>query len=215
MCVVVMDAVVWLLLQIVSPVVNVRSYPPGPRPPHPPTFFACPCPSVLPDFGAQQAPPLVLLVPVIRPVLVPVLAEVGRERLGREEELDLVPARREVFLHDAPVLVLDEMPLRAAFVSQTPVREEEGEMAEPLAPPDPSHHHDSQVELAEPAVRGPDPAAGPPDPTAPLARAPDQDAGHDAAHQRDLLGRLDDPVDGAAEAAAIFARVEEEKVDEG
>ena len=47
-----------------------------------------------------------------------------------------------------------------------------------------------------------------------MPRAPDQHPRDDAAHQGNLFGHLDDPVDGASNTAAIFAGAEEEGPEE-
>ena len=94
------------------------------------------------------------------------------------------------------------------------VREEKGQVAKQLAPPGTLDDHDLAVHGAEAAISHSDVPAGPADAALPLPRAPDQDAGHDAAHQGDFFGHLDYPVDRATNAATIFAGMEEEGVEE-
>ena len=62
------------------------------------------------------------------------------------------------------------------------------------------------------AVGGGKPAPRPPHAALPYAGGPDEDGGHDTAHEAELLHGLDAPVDGAADAAAVLARGEEEGV---
>lgn len=88
-------------------------------------------------------------------------------------------------------------------------------MARPIAPPWAPRHHDAEVEPAQAAVRRPHPPPRPPDPSLPLAGAPEQDGGDRAAHQGHFFHRLDHPVDASAEAEAVFARAQEEEVGEG
>lgn len=51
-------------------------------------------------------------------------------------------------------------------------------------------------------------------PRSPLARGVDEEDRHHAAHQGKFLRGLDNPVHAAAEARAIFARAEEQGVEE-
>ena len=78
-------------------------------------------------------------------------------------------------------------------------------MSEHLSPPRPFDDHDFAVHGSQAAVSDSDKPSGPADTTLPLPGAPDEDSGDDTAHQGYFFGHLNDPVDGAADAAAIFA----------
>lgn len=87
-------------------------------------------------------------------------------------------------------------------------------MSEHFAPEFAPDHDDAQVEAAQAPVRRADPLARPADAALPLARGVDEEDRHHAAHQGKFLRGLDNPVHAAAEARAIFARAEEQGVEE-
>ena len=129
----------------------------------------------------------------------------------------MVAALCEVLLDDDAVLMLDEMPLTesACFVGeQDSEREQKAERGEEFAVPASPNHHDAKIECPQPAVRRTKPTSRPPHAALPLSGGPDEERGNEAAHESDLLGHLDEPVDTSAEAGAIFAGAEEEGVDE-
>jgi len=191
----------------------------------------------LAQLAAQLRAPLVLLLPVVGAVLVPVLAELGREVLGEQQEPDVVASRGEVLLDEAGLAVAAAVVVvvvvivstaaalhqlrvdvvvaaRRGGVEEGRVREQEGQIGEQLAPPGSADHDDLGVDAAQAAVCDGEPATRPAHAALPLPGAPDEDGRDDAAHERDLLAHLDHPVDGAADAAAVFAGPQEQRVGE-
>jgi hypothetical protein len=57
------------------------------------------------DLVSQQCTPLVLLLPVFRPVQFPILAKRSRKRLGKKKKLDIVTAWRQILLVTAFLLI--------------------------------------------------------------------------------------------------------------
>ena len=129
----------------------------------------------------------------------------------------MVASFGEVLLDDDTILMLDEMPFaeRACFIrEQHRERKQKAERGQDFAPPPSPYYHNTEVEGPQPTVRRTKPASRPAYRSFPLSGSPDEEGSDKAAHQGDLLRHLDEPVDGAAEAGAIFARAEEKGVDE-
>lgn len=212
-----------------------RAAPPiaQPQPPEPAAFLSGELALALAQSAAELRAPLVLLLPVVGAVFVPVLAELGGKGLGQEEQPDVVPSRGEVLLDQAVVAVAVIVVVVVVVLStantlyhlrldivEVPPREERGvrkqkrQVGEQLAPPRAPDDHDLGVHTAQAAVGDGEPATRPAHSALPLPGAPDEDARHDAAHERDLLAHLDHPVHGAADTAAVFPGTEEQRVGE-
>lgn len=208
-----------------GPMAAAGSSPDGP--PEPASLFLRPVPLALLECCAQPRPPFVFLFPVLGPVEFPILAEIRGERFGEEEQLDVIPPRRQILVPQGVLLIIILLafpPLhhitpphdgRSRRREKRRIREQHAQPApQLLAPPPPLDHHDLRIHDAQPAIRDADPPSRPPDPALPLPCSPDQHPRHDAAHQRDFFRGFDDPVDGAADAGAVLAGAQEEEVGE-
>jgi len=91
--------VVSALFDVCTPSTDAASAlpPPPAGPPQPASFFSCYLALSGPDALPQLGSSLVFGGPVFVPVNLPLLSEVGRERLRKQEQLDVVASRRNVF----------------------------------------------------------------------------------------------------------------------
>ena len=94
------------------------------------------------------------------------------------------------------------------------VCQEENNRRDGLGPPRSTDNDELAVEASQPSVGDGKPPARPADSALPDTHSPHQDGGDDAAHEADLLGTLDGPVDGSADTHAVLPRGEEQLIAE-
>jgi hypothetical protein len=137
--------ITWSLMPAMS------GYTPEAGPPFPSTVVAGFLAALILQFLAENAASLVLAVPVFGAVFFPILPELRREGLGKQEKHDVVAPFGEVFFDDDAVFVLDEVPFAegAGFVGEEDCeREEEAERRDELSTPLSSRDYHAQIEAA-------------------------------------------------------------------
>lgn len=193
------------------------------RPPQPATLLLSKLAFTLFDASAQLGTAFIFLLPILGAVNFPVLAEIGREGLGQQQQLDVVSAGSYILLKQSVIVVgkagarvlligLDVVIAAARGGEEQLVRDEEAKMAEHFAPPRSLDEYNLAIHAAQAAIGDSNPTARPAHAALPLACGPEEYDGDNSRGERQLLARIDDPVNTAADASAVLARAQEQGI---
>jgi hypothetical protein len=108
--------------------------------------------------------------------------------------------------------------VRAAALFSTPESARKGPQKqdpfEQLSVPGPADDDNLRIDAPQSSVRDSHPSPRPPHPALPLPRCPEQQRRHDARDEAHLLQHVHQPILTASTALAIFARPQEDEVEE-